>query len=223
MINLIVGATIGYLVGSIPFSWLYVKLGKGIDLRDFGSKNVGGRNAGRAGGKIYGFARGISDALKGLLALCLGWLYARIWAVSSMDLDGFYAVIAVGAVLGHCYPWALKFRGGRGVATSLAIFLAFNPFLILEWLVLLFLLLLLIPYMFIAYNLAFLGLVPLSMYSPLWPWWGIRNKFLPMIALSFSLIILSRQGGNYASLKRGKIKKINLWKAMKGQLEEFMK
>ncbi len=223
MIELIIGVVIGYLIGSIPFSWLYVRLGKGIDLRDFGSKNVGGRNAGRAGGKIYGFAGGISDGLKGLLALGLGWSYIQIWGVSPSLISLFYALIAIGSVLGHCYPWALKFKGGRGVATSLAIFLAFNPFLILEWLGLLFLLLLFIPYMFIAYTIAFFVLVPLSIYVPPWPWWGINNEFLPLVELSFAMIILSRQGGNYASLKKGQLKRVNLWRAIRGQLGEFMK
>src|SRR5690606_27916920 len=99
---------LGYALGSIPFGLLLAKAaGKG-DIRDIGSGNIGATNVLRAGGKGLAAAVLLLDAGKGFLAVGLAW---RWWPEVA-------AVGALGAVLGHCFPLWLKFKGGKGVATT---------------------------------------------------------------------------------------------------------
>ena len=99
---------LGYALGSIPFGLLLAKLaGKG-DIREIGSGNIGATNVLRTGSKGLAAAVLLLDAAKGYLAV---WLAAR-WFMNAADSA------ALGAVLGHCFPVWLKFKGGKGVATT---------------------------------------------------------------------------------------------------------
>ncbi|HYD23904.1 MAG TPA: glycerol-3-phosphate 1-O-acyltransferase PlsY [Croceibacterium sp.] len=99
---------LGYLLGSIPFGLLLAKAaGKG-DIRQVGSGNIGATNVLRTGSKGLAAAVLLLDAGKGFAAV---WLAARWWP----DAAPF---AALGAVLGHCFPAWLRFRGGKGVATT---------------------------------------------------------------------------------------------------------
>lgn len=99
---------LGYFLGSIPFGLLLTfAAGKG-DVRAVGSGNIGATNVLRAGGKGLAVAVLLLDLFKGFFAV---WLAAR-WLPEAADLAAF------GAVLGHCFPIWLKFKGGKGVATT---------------------------------------------------------------------------------------------------------
>ncbi|MCX8038434.1 MAG: glycerol-3-phosphate 1-O-acyltransferase PlsY [Candidatus Sumerlaeia bacterium] len=127
---------IAYLLGAIPFSWLLVRVLKGIDLRTVGSGNLGSTNAMRVLGVPGGLAIQALDILKGW-----GPVYATGWIAGSSNaaavgapaasapLPASSAMIAVGvaAIVGHMFPVYLKFRGGKGVNTSLGVFLALAP------------------------------------------------------------------------------------------------
>jgi glycerol-3-phosphate acyltransferase PlsY len=111
MTGLIVGIVVlAYLIGSIPFSFLIVKLVTHKDVRRVGSGNVGATNAMRAGGKAVGIAALLLDVAKGVAAV----LIARRLGAS----PGVVGAAAVAVVLGHCYPVWLRFQGGKGAATS---------------------------------------------------------------------------------------------------------
>jgi len=99
-----------YLLGSIPFSYLIVKARTGKDVRTVGSGNVGATNAMRAAGKVAGVVAGLLDAGKGAAAV----LIARELGAPPAVTGG----VAFAAVLGHCYPLFLRFRGGKGGATG---------------------------------------------------------------------------------------------------------
>ncbi|MES1241657.1 MAG: glycerol-3-phosphate 1-O-acyltransferase PlsY [Acidobacteriota bacterium] len=101
---------LAYLIGSIPFSFLIVKLVAHKDVRRVGSGNVGATNAMRAAGKAAGVAALLLDVAKGVAAVLLA---RRLGAT-----PGVVGAAAVAGVLGHCYPVWLGFRGGKGVATS---------------------------------------------------------------------------------------------------------
>ncbi|MHB1845379.1 MAG: glycerol-3-phosphate 1-O-acyltransferase PlsY [Deltaproteobacteria bacterium] len=107
-----------YLVGAIPFGLLITRAIAGVDVRDVGSGNIGATNAVRAGGKLAGALTLLCDALKGLLPT---WLALRELGVGAAALAG------ACAFLGHLYPLYLRFRGGKGVAIALGIFLALSP------------------------------------------------------------------------------------------------
>jgi acyl phosphate:glycerol-3-phosphate acyltransferase len=111
---------IAYLLGSIPFGYLIVKVSGKHDIRESGSGNTGAANVARNAGAAAGILTLLLDAGKGFLAV---WL-AEKW--TSGDLRWMMAA-AVFAVIGHIFPVWLEFRGGKGVATSLGIFLPICP------------------------------------------------------------------------------------------------
>ncbi len=108
----------GYLLGSIPFGLLLAKLTGAGDVRRIGSGNIGATNVLRTGRKGLALATLLLDALKGFLPAWLGYRYL------GPDIA---ALAAAGAVLGHCFPVWLKFRGGKGVATAAGVAFGLTP------------------------------------------------------------------------------------------------
>src|SRR5262245_38458156 len=109
---------IAYLLGSIPFGYLIVKLSSGADIRQTGSGGTGATNVTRKAGKAAGVVTLLLDALKGFVAV----LIAR-WLTGEDGTSWVVAAAAVLAVVGHCFPVWLGFRAGKGVATGLGVFL----------------------------------------------------------------------------------------------------
>ena len=124
-----------YLLGSIPFGFLLVRFIRHEDVRASGSGNIGATNVARSGGKGLGIATLALDLLKGLFAVLLAFALAHRyapWQAQPADLARAHAfdlasVAAVAAILGHVFPVWLAFRGGKGVATALGVFLALVP------------------------------------------------------------------------------------------------
>jgi glycerol-3-phosphate acyltransferase PlsY len=114
-----VPAMLGYLLGSIPFGYLLVKFGHGQDIRQSGSGNIGAANVTRTVGKGAGVATLILDALKGTVAVWLGrWIAPEAFETTPpMMIAGLFAIV------GHFFPVWLKFKGGKGVATGVGVFL----------------------------------------------------------------------------------------------------
>src|SRR5215510_11569325 len=117
---------ISYLLGSIPFGYLAGRLA-GTDIRHAGSGNVGATNVVRVLGKGYGYPVFALDVLKGFAAVKISMLMAsgRPQEWNSPEIFGILA--AISSVLGHLYPPWLKFKGGKGVATSAGALLALTP------------------------------------------------------------------------------------------------
>lgn len=109
-------ALVAYLLGSIPFGYLIVKLTRRGDIRRQGSGNIGATNVARTAGIAAGSLTLLLDAGKGYLAV---WLAGR-WSGGSIR---WMMLAAVFAILGHIFPVWLGFRGGKGVATGLGLFL----------------------------------------------------------------------------------------------------
>lgn len=109
-------ALVAYLLGSIPFGYLIVKLTRRGDIRRQGSGNIGATNVARTAGIAAGSLTLLLDAGKGYLAV---WLAGR-WTGGSIR---WMMLAAVFAILGHIFPVWLGFRGGKGVATGLGLFL----------------------------------------------------------------------------------------------------
>ena len=111
-----------YFLGSIPFGLLIVKAGGGGDIREKGSGNIGAANVARNAGTGAGLLTLLLDAAKGYSAV---WIAGR-WADGS-DGTRWMMIAAVVAVLGHIFPVWLGFKGGKGVATALGVFLPICP------------------------------------------------------------------------------------------------
>src|SRR5579864_6913554 len=106
-----------YFLGSIPFGVLLAKWFGGGDVRKAGSGNIGATNVARVAGPLPGILTLLFDIAKGAAAV---WLAARF----SNDSATWMVIAALAALIGHCFPVWLKFRGGKGVATAAGVFLA---------------------------------------------------------------------------------------------------
>jgi glycerol-3-phosphate acyltransferase PlsY len=106
----------GYLLGSIPFGLLLTRMAGLGDVRSIGSGNIGATNVLRTGRKDIAAATLVLDAGKGLAAVLLAGFFG----------PGTAALAAIGALVGHCYPIWLRFKGGKGVATLVGVLIALS-------------------------------------------------------------------------------------------------
>lgn len=111
-----------YLIGSIPVGVILGKI-KGIDPRKTGSGNIGATNVMRAGGKTLGIITLLGDAAKGFIPVALAGALNRDVLI--------VAIVGLAAFLGHVFPVFLRFKGGKGVATALGVYIAVRPLIIL--------------------------------------------------------------------------------------------
>ncbi|HKU73541.1 MAG TPA: glycerol-3-phosphate 1-O-acyltransferase PlsY [Pyrinomonadaceae bacterium] len=118
---------IAYLLGSIPFGYLIVRGKEGADVRETGSGGTGATNVSRRAGKAAGVFTLVLDALKG--AVAVEW--ARVVAGPSLTAEWIVAAAAIAVIVGHIFPVWLKFRGGKGVATGVGVFLVLAPIALL--------------------------------------------------------------------------------------------
>ncbi len=209
-------AVVSYLLGSIPFGYLLVRIFRGQDVRHQGSGNIGATNVARTGSKGLAIATLILDAAKGYLAVQLA-----MWLLRSRSLQGggsssvyepitttmdsrsiflLAALAAFCAILGHIFtPW-LGFKGGKGVATAAGAFLALEPRAMLAALVVFGIVVALTRYVSLA------SIVAVAAF-PAMVWWlnPARRTSLPillLIALS-SLLIIVRHKDNIRRLLSG--------------------
>ena len=126
----VVVVIVAYLIGSVPFGYLIVRLTGGGDVRETGSGGTGATNVSRRAGKAAGVLTLVLDALKGASAV----LVARVMlggAAANTNAKWFVAVAAIAAIGGHIFPIWLRFRGGKGVATAVGVFFMLAPFALL--------------------------------------------------------------------------------------------
>jgi len=113
---------ISYLCGSISFAFLFTYFLTGKDIRKIGDGNPGAANVARNVGKIWGIMVWAGDTLKGVLPILIG----KCWGIENIII---LTIIGCFAILGHCYSIFLKFKGGKGAATSGGVILSLMPFL----------------------------------------------------------------------------------------------
>jgi glycerol-3-phosphate acyltransferase PlsY len=113
-----------YLIGAIPTGVILTRLAGGEDIRNAGSGNIGATNVYRVAGRKLGIITLLGDCLKGVVPLVI--------AIQGFHLaETGIALVAMAAFIGHCYPVYLGFKGGKGVATALGIFLVLSPLSVL--------------------------------------------------------------------------------------------
>ncbi len=118
---------VAYLLGSIPFGLVLVRVFRHQDVRTQGSGNIGATNVARAGGKGLGALTLLLDAAKGFVAVVIANIAIHHAGASPAGIQNALALAGLAAVLGHVFPVWLRFRGGKGVATALGVFLAIAP------------------------------------------------------------------------------------------------
>ncbi|MFZ0661155.1 MAG: glycerol-3-phosphate 1-O-acyltransferase PlsY [Acidobacteriaceae bacterium] len=188
-----------YLTGSIPFGFLLVRLFLKEDIRAKGSGNIGATNVIRSGAKKLGILTFILDACKGILAVLVVSRIALAPGLAPVPLQNAAALAALCAILGHIYTVWLRFKGGKGVATALGVFLALALYAALASLAVFVLVFATSKYVSLASILAaavfpiFAMLLPHGPYSPL------------LIAVIFvaPIILIARHHQNIARLLNG--------------------
>lgn len=192
-----------YLLGAIPFGLLMSKLFGGADVRRAGSGNIGATNVARVVGPLAGVLTLLLDAAKGLLAV---WLAAR-----SVPGDALAVVLAgLFAMLGHCFPVWLGFRGGKGVATAAGVFLAFCPAAMLAALILFLLVAGFWRYVSLA-SIAAAAAIPVLVYL-LWAPHFAPPASVTLVSLAIAGLVIYRHRGNIHRLARGEEPKFSFGK-----------
>ncbi len=183
-----------YLLGSIPFGLLLAKLFGGGDVRRAGSGNIGATNVARVVGPLAGILTLGFDTAKGTAAV---WLAGRVTNQSA----AWMMIAAFAVLLGHCFPVWLKFKGGKGVATALGVFLALSPLAAVSALLLFIL--------FVAYwrfvslgSVAAAAAMPLLIYF-LWAPGHAPPMVVNVGTLAIALLVIYKHDGNLQRLVEG--------------------
>jgi len=115
-----------YLIGSFPTSYIFARLFKGIDIRQHGSGNVGATNVVRTVGKVPGFIVLMIDIAKGVIAVTIVARYFYPF-IAGMDFAAYRAMMGIAVICGHVWTVFLKFKGGKGIATTLGVIFVISP------------------------------------------------------------------------------------------------
>ena len=131
MIYFLGGLIIAYFLGSIPTAYIFGKLLKNIDIREYGSGNVGATNVFRTVGKIPGIVVLLLDFLKGFTAVILIPIILERVLPTAAEHFFFVIFLGVSVISGHIWTVFLRFKGGKGVATTAGVMLGLSPWLLL--------------------------------------------------------------------------------------------
>src|SRR6266851_4298784 len=192
-----------YLLGSIPFGLLLAKLFGGTDVRKAGSGNIGATNVARVVGPLAGILTLVFDTAKGGAAV---WFAGRVTNESAA-----WMMIAACAVLaGHCFPVWLKFKGGKGVATALGVFLALCPLAAASALLLFLLCVAYWRYVSLG-SVAAAAAMPLLIYF-LWAPHHAPPISIDVGTLAIALLVIYKHDGNLQRLVEGTEPRFSLGK-----------
>ena len=189
----IIGFVVAYLIGSIPFGLILTRLAGAGDVRQIGSGNIGATNVLRTGRKGLALATLALDVLKGALPVWLAYRY----------LGPDMAVVAgLGAVLGHCFPIWLKFKGGKGVATAAGVVAALTPLVALIAIGVFLLVVLASRYVSLASIVGTITAAPAA--------YALGYVQAAELYLLLALIIVLKHAGNIRRLTQGDEARLNL-------------
>lgn len=180
-----------YLAGAIPFGLLIGRI-VGADVRRAGSGNIGATNVGRVLGKKLGILTLLCDVAKGFLPV---WMAAHLLPPTAANRELLVVSCGLAAVVGHMFPLYLQFKGGKGVATALGVFLALSPLSIL----------ISVGIFFVAVaasGYVSVGSLAASALIPLWLWLLGESSAILMVAAIIVLLIWCKHGSNIGRLLR---------------------
>ena len=221
ILGYILTALAAYLLGSIPFGFLVAKA-KGVDIRSAGSGNIGATNAMRVLGKPAGIAVLLLDAAKGYVAcvflppMIYNWLIPHYSGLFLYFQDvpvelqtRFFVVAGICAVLGHNYTCWLKFKGGKGIATTAGVYLALAHWALLVALAVFILAILLTKYVSVGSIAAAIALVVTVWVMP------PHNLFLGIVTTALGVLAIYKHKSNIQRLLAGTENRLGQKKAAK--------
>ena len=182
-----------YLLGSIPFGIMIGRFFGHIDVSKVGSGNIGAANVAREAGVKWGLLTLVLDALKGFMPVALAY-HSIGQAVDTTE--GLVGIVGMAALLGHQFPIYNRFKGGKGIATGLGVFLALSPMACLFSGTVFVVMVILWGYVSLGSILAALGL-------PLWLLILGHSKQLVLLSLVIALLITFLHRGNIQRLLQG--------------------
>lgn len=199
MVYLFLTIAVGYLLGSIPWGYLIVKARRGIDVRNFGSGNIGMTNVQRILGSSSALLVLGGDMGKGALSVYLGVLLAPFAHMSPQVMGG---MAGIASIIGHNWPVFLKFKGGKGVAISTGVFLTLTPFPLMLSALVMGLVVGFTRYVSLG-SITAAGALPFF----IWFWMKEGSFYLVLSALAAFLILL-RHRSNLRRLLKGEEKRL---------------
>lgn len=205
MVPYIIAAVISYAIGSIMSSVIISRKMAGFDVREKGSKNAGSTNVLRTVGKKAAIFTLICDVLKGVIAILIAMLIAKIAKIENTLLIRYVAGLAV--ILGHTFPIFFEFRGGKGVATALGVLLMLN------WKIGLIALTFALVLMAIT-KMVSVGSISAAILYPILVLFMQEGKSFGVILLSFAIagLVVFNHRSNIKRLKEGKENKLSFKK-----------
>ena len=193
----------GYLLGSVPFGYLLVRIFRGEDVRRSGSGNIGATNVSRRSPTLGAFTL-LLDAAKGFFAVQLAAAFSAFSAGDSR-IQRVMAASALLAIMGHMFPVWLGFRGGKGVATALGAFLRFSPMAV-GVAIIIFLMVVLVSRRISLGSIVTAALFPIS----LWMLHYSRDPWVITLIATSALLIIARHHQNIRRLISGAEPKFSL-------------
>lgn len=194
---------IAYLLGSIPFGLILGKIFGSGDVRTEGSGNIGATNVARVAGPLAGILTLLLDGAKGAAAVLLAERYSNgsaMWMI----------IAGLGALIGHCFPIWLKFKGGKGVATAAGMYLALSPLAFLAGLILFILVVAFWRYVSLG-SISAAAAMPMLLYFL----WAPHHAPPPVItfgALAVAMLIVYKHDANLQRLVNGQEPKFSFSK-----------
>ena len=188
---------IAYLIGSIPTALLISKRFFGIDIRDYGSGNMGATNTFRVLGSRYGTMVMIFDILKGVAAVSL-FNFIPYYVHNELDRTNLMIGLGLAAVIGHIFPVFAGFKGGKGVATLFGMLLAMQPVIAISCVGVFLIVLYLTRYVSLS---SILGAIMLPI-SVLWIW-NEHEVMYRIFALLVAILVVVTHQKNISRILRG--------------------
>jgi len=197
---------LAYLIGSIPTALIISKKYFGIDIRDYGSGNMGATNTFRVLGKRYGTIVMICDILKGMAAVSL-FYFLPFYLNNELARTNFMIGLGLASVIGHVFPIFAGFKGGKGVATLFGMLLVVQPIVAICCVVVFLLALFLTRYVSLS---SVLGAIMLPI-SVLWIW-NEEESLYRFFALIIAVMVVLTHQKNIGRILRGEETRVPILK-----------
>ena len=202
MISLLLSLIFAYLIGSIPTSYIFAKVLKKIDIRKHGSGNVGATNVFRTVGKIPGIIVLLIDAAKGVVAVSLlSEVFLSNWTGITLGLEFYKILLGICVISGHVFSVFLKFKGGKGVATTAGVLIALAPGILLACL-------LVWVIVFAIFRIVSIASITASLFLPIFAIIFYRSFYFVIFCVLLSLASVYKHKANIRRLLRGEEKKL---------------